>query len=31
MVDEHPSPVKPLRTIDDEFEFEDDVVIGGST
>ena len=29
MIDEHPSPVKPLQTNDDEFEFEDPVVVGG--
>jgi hypothetical protein len=29
MVDEHPSPVRPLKTIDDEFEFEEPVVVGG--
>lgn len=29
MIDEHPSPLKPLNTIDDEFEFEDPVVMGG--
>jgi hypothetical protein len=29
MVDEHPSPVKPLQTNDEEFEFDEPVVVGG--
>jgi hypothetical protein len=29
MIDEQPSPVKPLQTNDDEFEFEEPVVVGG--